>query len=179
MAGVSENYQAAQRTARQFSYYLTAVAFTLLALSIRSVPNNIPVLVEIGELTAWLLLTISGFLGLWKLEKMSEIWSNAAERDETLEMLNDLEEIEQESGPSLVKAPDPLDPDPQSKEVRRTANLKQELETKYRIWNDGIGEKRDWIGTANWFQKWLFGIGVVGVIFVRAWPILTSILSGF
>lgn len=176
MSYASENYQAAQKTHRRFTYYIAALSFTLLALSIQSVPKEIPLGLQVTELVSWGLLMGSGFLGLWRLNKTAQVFFNAAERDRINETVNELKEMEKK-GVAVVAARDPLSPkDASSKAARPTAQLRKTLEIKRNVWSEGIEEDRDFAGTIALVQHWLFGLGVLGVVLVRAWPIISSLV---
>lgn len=77
-----DEYKAARELEAKFQFYFTALAFTILGLTIQTAPESGPLFARIFELLAWLLLLLAGLLGLWFLEWLPVRRLTKAERDE-------------------------------------------------------------------------------------------------
>ena len=53
---------------QRFHFYLIGLTFGILALSIETASFDTPLLSRIGELLGWVLLLVSGVVGLWRIE---------------------------------------------------------------------------------------------------------------
>jgi len=63
----------AQKAEEKFDFYVISLVFTLLALSIQSAEFGSSSVAGALELTGWLLLLVSGVVGLWRLEYLPVI----------------------------------------------------------------------------------------------------------
>ena len=64
----NENKAIARNLSHKFEYYLIALVFTILGLSIQTASFSGEYFQYILEFSAWFLLLISGLFGLWRLE---------------------------------------------------------------------------------------------------------------
>lgn len=77
-----DEYKAARELEAKFHFYLTALAFTILALAIQTAPESAPAVARVFELLAWALLLAAGLLFLSFLEWLPVRRMTKAERDE-------------------------------------------------------------------------------------------------
>ena len=84
----------AQQAQEKFEFYLVGLVFTLLALSIQTAKFGQSNLPNICEISGWVSLSVSGLIGLWRLEYIPVIREKIAIKNEFDEKLDELRELE-------------------------------------------------------------------------------------
>jgi len=75
------NVQRGAQLQDKFELYLVGLVFTVLGLSIQTATFGVLLVADISELLGWLLLLVSGVVGLWRMEYVPVIIKNMATRD--------------------------------------------------------------------------------------------------
>lgn len=155
----------AQQTQEKFDFYLLALSFTVLAFSIQTATFGTERTADLLELMGWLLLSISGFVGLWRMEwipiiRLQEAYKNRLERD--------ISEIQKRrlEGSSLVALHDgsPLTYDEQIQ------SLKQDVERL----SKQIGSLHPQNQLKYKIHRWSFALGLLCVVGARAYVPVNS-----
>lgn len=83
----------AQKTQEKFEFYVISLVFTLMALSIQTSKFGVSSIADSFELVGWVLLLISGFSGLWRIEYLSVERMKLTQKDELQNQINNCNEI--------------------------------------------------------------------------------------
>jgi hypothetical protein len=66
----ASNIKAAQEVHHKLEFYLVALAFTTAAFATQTGKFSGNILGDLSEISSWLLLVLSGLIGLWRLERI-------------------------------------------------------------------------------------------------------------
>ena len=83
----------AQKTQEKFEFYVISLVFTLMALSIQTSKFGASTVADSFELIGWVLLLVSGFSGLWRIEYLSVERMKLTQKDEFQNQINYCNEI--------------------------------------------------------------------------------------
>lgn len=166
IVSVDKNLEIAQRMKEQFGFYITALTFTILGLATETAEFGTSTISDVTELSSWLLLFISGLVGLSRLELLPVAYEA---RFHAKGLNNELLNFQDQkaNGSKEVRDCSGTYPIDVAIENRRTlqAKAQESMEAvekstprKYRI------------------QKWLFIAGISLVLFSRAFVPITELL---
>ena len=153
------NIEYSRSLQEKYEYYLIALTFTLLALSIQTGAFSEDLVATFFELLGWASLLISGFIGLLRLEMQPVAHKNFAKLYVEKGKLSVLEN-QQLTGIGAV------DEEVEIKKEWIDINEPNLLELEARL-----------IKQYHW-HKWLFFGGVLAIVISRAYSPLASIYSG-
>lgn len=142
----------------KYEYYFIALTFTLLALSVQTTKFTDDKITTLFLLFGWALLLASGFIALIRLEKQPNAHKGYAVLDEKIEMLSALKEGRLVAESDTKKLIIDLEA-----WVKRNEPLLKSFESKI-IFQYTI-------------QKYLFFLGVLFVIFSRAYIPVIGLFS--
>ena len=84
----------AQKTQERFEFYIIALVFTLLALSIQTAEFGSSAISDSFELLGWISLVLSGIAGLWRMEFVPIERMKLVQRDELQNKIFELKELQ-------------------------------------------------------------------------------------
>lgn len=102
---INANLENATRIQEKFEFYVVALTFTILGLSIQTATFGVNIFADVSELIGWVLLFISGLFGLWRLEWVPVVIKNYAGISKAQRELQEYE-VAQEHGQELVPVED-------------------------------------------------------------------------
>jgi hypothetical protein len=114
----------AHNTQEKFDFYLLALVFTLLALSVQSAKFEGGALSTSFELLGWMFLLASGLFGLWRIEYIPVERVKLAQLDGLNEKINEAKRLKL-SGTSEIHV---LSTDDKQSLEDRISNLKESVE---------------------------------------------------
>jgi hypothetical protein len=87
-----QNTLASMRAREKLDLYQIGLIFTLLGLSVQTATFGRPIVADILELTGWIALLLAGLVGLWRAERIPEVYRMAGEQAALMEFVSDAEE---------------------------------------------------------------------------------------
>jgi hypothetical protein len=164
-----QNILSSQRTREKLDAYQVGLVFTLLGLSVQTATFGRPVVADILELSGWLALLIAGLAGLWRLERIPELYKLYSELARRERIVLDAE-TGQAQGATVVRISESGDNMPINEYLSRWRALAKE-------WQEEI-EPHRWRGIhAYRLMKATFVIGLSAVIASRGYEAVVSIID--
>lgn len=133
--------EVAQRIQERFEFYIIALCFTLLALSIQTASFGIWIISDVLELSGWLSLTVSGIAGLWRIEWLPVAGMASAKLDNMRGKATTLRELKLKGTKFVSKTGGPVNLESNIRELDqfvaenepRLESLDKRNMTKYKI----------------------------------------------
>jgi len=159
------NLELAQQTEEKFYFYMTALVFTLLGLSIQTASFGNSIAANLFELSGWLFLLLSGLAALFRLELVPNVYESTDGlnklKNQKSEVLHSKQQGENEVFIIEDKKPEKIDD--YLKELSKAINT---LETH-------IKKSKKSIEDRYMFHRWSFLVGLVFIILSRSYlPIM-------
>ena len=164
-----EERQIAVRQQEKFEFYLVALVFTLLALSIQTSKFTGPIISQLLELAGWASLLVSGLSGLSYLEWLPVLRIQAVKKEEMQVNADNLKH-QKEQGVEQVHV---LQNDA-VKPIDTRITEYNEVLVKLDEQSTSLENKS---GIKYFLFKWLFVIGVILTIFSRAYEPVLNIMK--
>jgi len=166
---MSEEREIVIRQQEKFEFYLVALVFTLLALSIQTSTFASPIFSQFFELAGWFCLLLSGLSGLSYLEWLPAIRMHEVKKEE-LQVTADKLKHKKEQGVEKVH-------------VLQDENIVP-IDTRITEYEEVIGKLKEKDSTLDrksivkyFIFKWFFVGGVIFVILSRAHEPVTNIIN--
>ncbi len=163
------NLDIAQKMQERFEFYLIALTFTILGLSIQTATFGAHLTSDILELTSWLLLFISGIVGLSRLEWLPVAYKVHAEIEDIKKEVNDMVQA-QEAGQDIVLV---KDADVDSMQIQEVINSHNEAITKLQ---PQLHSTEKWTHKKYLIHKWSFVLGVLFLLLARGYSPASKII---
>jgi len=166
------NTEISLRLKERFEFYIIALIFTILGLSIQTATFDTSLISDISELIGWLLLLISGLVGLSRLEWLPVAYEMYAESARWETEVNRASEAKSSGILEL-----PVDDEKDVKKIMSTdeilfrlGNTVNELETK-------IKKVNFWARIKYEIHKWCFVLGLIFLFIARSNQHLINVLK--
>lgn len=166
------NTEISLRLKERFEFYIIALIFTILGLSIQTATFEASLISDILELVGWLLLLTSGLAGLSRLEYLPVTYDMYAEAEKREADGNRVREAK-----SVGTLEWPVDDEKDGKKnmpidevLIRLENAVNELETKIKKMSCGTRIKYE-------IHKWCFVLGLISLLIARSSPQVINILN--
>lgn len=157
----TDYWDIAQQHQQKFEFYIVALVFTVLALSIQTANENATFLNSVLELSAWACLLLSGLTGLSRLEWNSISLFHFHYRDIEISKVNKLHEAKAHVTISKTKNEEPID-----ERIQRQKILIERYEEKI-VEVQKLGKLKYRI------HKYAFAVGLILLIVSRGSNLLT------
>ncbi|MGA2774809.1 MAG: hypothetical protein ABSE81_01960 [Candidatus Omnitrophota bacterium] len=155
----NENKAFARNLSHKFEYYLIALTFTILGLSVQTSSLSAEHFQYVFEFLAWISLLLSGLFGLWRFEYVPVVYREYGQQQ--IEETN-LDAFNQGlAGRSIVKQ---NGAEWLPEEMKRA---KEALEVNIAERKDKLGELESSIHLRYKIHRWAFIIGVVSLVISR------------
>lgn len=164
-----DNSIVGQRIQEKFQFYVLALTFTVLGLSVQTSSFGVSRLADGLELAAWAALAVSGLVGLWRVEGTPHLYDLFAVRNQYDTRAQGLRKIESQGARSVTSLEDGLE-HPISEALQNAVSsvtiidshlkpLKVSLQARYRA------------------QRALFVAGFVLLVCARGWSPLRALVA--
>lgn len=162
----SHDMKTSQELQAKFEFYLIALVFTLLGLSIQTAKFGVNVAANIYEILGWVSLLASGLIALWRIEWVPVA---LATHSKSVQLQNEKAQLEvyQSQGITTVLVGGAPTSITEVIDDRVVAIAKAETR---------ISEIEGGVRTKYWWHRWLFVAGVVLVVIARAYIPVYEIL---
>ena len=172
MSGESDidpNIDAALRRQEKFDAYVVGLVFTLLGLSVQTATFGASLVGDILELLGWVLLLLSGFAGLSRMEWMPEAFRLASYRVEREVRVRTIKVAALQGSHEVLVVPT-------GKRVAAAEYIAED-EKAISMISDGEANVEKKLNRRYLVFKWSFVLAVVFVVAARAWVPLTSVAA--
>ena len=154
------NSVTAQRTQEKLDFYVVALSFTVLGLSIQTAIYGRNVVADILELASWVLLLSSGVIGLWRIEGKPFLYHLVSLRDDFDSRAKNIRKVEAQGTRSMFS----LD---QGREISTAEALEiavtsiAKIDEKLEPWQKTLGRRYN-------AQRWSLVAGFGCLVMARA-----------
>mgnify|MGYP001110690615 CR=1 FL=1 len=163
------NLEAAQRIQEKFQFYLVAVVFTILGLSIQTAKFGGSSLADVIELISWLFLLVSALTGMSYLEWSSVTHKIVYRKTDIQGSINRLREVAKE-GHTQVYAKD-------TGKVYDIVDYYQNLESKKEVIEESLNDLEGSSQIKYKVMKYGFGLGLAFLVVARSIVPINCILT--
>ena len=175
---VSQYVKVTHETHTKYAYYFIGLTFTLLALAIQSASFSEHLGSNIAELVGWVLLLVSGVVGLYRLRRLSSLYYQASKKAKVRTHIERLRELEKE-GVNIVDV-DHSGPNPVGEVVRgelqSLPQMMQIKEIEYEVAGEFLDRARSKYLRGEGIQNWTFVGGLCALVASRGWaPVLVIV----
>lgn len=164
------NTEISIRLQERFEFYLVALVFTILGLSIQTASFGGSLASDLFELLGWLLLFISGLVGLSRLEWVPVAYKIHAEIDNLLAEEAHLHEIERMGHNEVPVTDDERGVVPINEAIRAKNDIIDQLKPK-------LKKIEKWTEIKYRIKKWAFVLGLMFLLLSRAYEPAAEILG--
>lgn len=165
------NIEIAQHTQEKFHFYMTALVFTLLGLSIQTASFGNSITANFFELSGWMSFFLSGLAALYRLELVPNVYESAYS-------LNKLKNQKNEVLYSKNKGNQEVFIVEENKSENIDKYLK-ELNEKIDILETHVKKSKDRLDRRYMFHRWSFIVGFIFIIFARGYSPVANILETY
>jgi len=169
MAEPNPNARFASEMQQKFEFYIVGLTFGILALSVQTASVKGPLVARAAELAGWVLLLISGAMGLWRLEWMPKIYQLEGAKQDKEALKGELRK-QQLTGMRTVYVS-------QAEQV-------VPVETLIDLTNGNVAALSDRLKTLDQHtiykykvQRWTFILGLVALLVSRGYAPVMSIIA--
>lgn len=163
------NLELAQQTQERFYFYMTALVFTVLGLSIQTGSFGKSNISDSFEILSWILFLLSGLSALYRLELVPNAYESADGLNKLKKERNDVLQSKGQGKKEIFIIEDnkPEDIDKYLKELNDNINtldkhIKSVKESLYRRYA---------------FHRWTFVFGLLSILIARTYLPLSNILK--
>lgn len=167
---VNPNTEISQRLQERFEFYVIALAFTILGLSIQTASFGESLLSDSFELLGWLFLFVSGLVGLSRLEWVSVAYNVHAEIENIQAEALRLRQAQQMGHNEVPVIDDEREIVPIEEALQAQNNAVTQLKPK-------VESIEKWTLRKYQIHKWAFVLGLLFLLLSRAYEPAIGIVS--
>jgi len=165
------NLELAQQTQERFYFYMTALVFTVLGLSIQTGSFSKSNISDSFEIISWILFLLSGLAALYRLELVSNAYESADGINKLKKERNEILEARERGKKEIFIV--------EGDETEDIDNYLKELSKKIDILDKHIKSVKESLYRRYAFHRWTFVLGLLCIIIARTYLPLSNILKAF
>jgi len=167
---INPNTEISQRMQERFEFYVIALAFTLLGLSIQTASFGESVLSDSFELLGWLFLFISGLAGLSRLEWVPVMYNYHVEIQNHQSNIERLRQAQQVGQNKVVVVDDERGNVPIEEAIQAQENIIAQLQPETQ-------KVEKWNSWKYKIHKWSFIVGLLFLLLSRSYAPVVDVLG--
>ncbi len=168
--GADDNSVVGQRIQEKLHFYVIALTFTVLGLSIQTSTFGHSLLADLVELIAWLSLLGSGLIGLWRVEGTPHLYDLYALRSTYDTRAQGLRKVESQDVRSVTSLEDGLE-HPIGEALHNAVASVSIIDEQLKPWQNTLKARYRW-------QRGLFVAGFILLVVSRAFLPASTIVDG-
>ena len=163
------NLELAQQTEEKFYFYMTALVFTMLGLSIQTAKFGNSKVSDVFELMGWVSFLLSGLAALYRIELAPNLYASA---DGLNKLKNRKVEVLQlkKQGDKIVSFLEENTPDNIDEYLKDLSNKISTLDSHMKITMDSLYRR-------YLFHRWTLIVGLLFIITARAYLPVVNLIN--
>lgn len=163
------NLELAQQTQERFYFYMTALVFTVLGLSIQTGSFGKSHISDSFEILSWILFLLSGLAALYRLELVPNVYESADGLSKLKKQKTEVLQSKERGGKEIFVIEDDK-PEDINKYLK-------ELNTKINTLDKHIKSLKESLYRRYSIHRWAFVFGLLSIIIARTYLPLSNILK--